>query len=178
MIPERVFSTEFTLGGEQKLTTTMRRAHSVDEVMELTDHPKAPKKLELIHWSSVSKLLLKSADARAVQRCLNHKVDNVSCAADAVLRTQLNEPGAVQASDELTIVAGSVIPNKAVEFVFKVVLLGNTSHNLALREAGVVAVKVAKGYEDVPLLIVNILINRLTLVFLTLVFVWGQLNYR
>jgi hypothetical protein len=102
----------------------------------------------------------------------------VSCAADAVLRTQLNKLGAVQASDKLTIVAGSVIPNKAVEFVFKVVLLGNTSYNLALRKASVVAIKVAKGYKDVPLLIINILINRLALVFLTLMFVWGQLSYR
>jgi hypothetical protein len=44
----------------------MRRAHSVDEVMELTNYPKAPEKLELIHWSSMSKLLLKGTDARAV----------------------------------------------------------------------------------------------------------------
>ena len=98
----------------------------------------------------------------------------MSCAADAVLRTQLDELGAVKASDELTIIASSVIPDKAVELVFKFVLLCNRSYNFALREAGVVAVKVAKSYKDVPLLIVNILIDRLALVLLILVFVWGS----
>ena len=95
VVPERVFSTDFTLGGEQKLTTTMGRAYSVDKVMELPDHTKPPEKLELIHWSSVRELLFKGTNSGAVYRSLHYKVDNVSCAAYAVLSTQLNEPDSV-----------------------------------------------------------------------------------
>lgn len=62
-----------------------------------------------------------------------------------------------------------------MEFVFEVVLLSDSSHYLALREAGVVAIKVAEGYEDVPLSMVDVLIDRLALVFLDLVFEWGTL---
>ena len=39
-----------------------------------------------------------------------------------------------------------------------------------------VAIKVAEGYKDVPLFIVGVLIDRLALVFLDLVFVWGALR--
>ena len=59
-----------------------------------------------------------------------------------------------------------------MELVHKLVILSNSSYNLALREASVVAVKVAKSYEDVPLLIVNIFIDRLAFVP---VFVWSLL---
>jgi hypothetical protein len=69
----------------EELTALMGRANSVDKVMKLSYHSKLPKLRKLVTRRCSSKLLFPLAHSITVYCCLDDKVDDVACAAYAVI---------------------------------------------------------------------------------------------
>ena len=74
VLEERILIHDIFLGGEKKLTSPVGCAHGIDKVVELTNHPISSEKLELIHRSSMRKLLFKLTCPRPMYRSFDNQV--------------------------------------------------------------------------------------------------------
>jgi hypothetical protein len=69
----------------EQLTLLIRRVHSVNKVIKLSYYSKLLKLLKLVTRSYSSKLFLLLAYSVTIYYCLNNKVNNIACAAQAVV---------------------------------------------------------------------------------------------
>lgn len=69
----------------EQLTPLVGGAHSVNKAVKLSHYSKLLKLLELVTRSYSSKLLLPLTYSITIYRCLDNKVNNMACAAQAVI---------------------------------------------------------------------------------------------
>jgi len=69
----------------EELTALIGQANSIDKVVKLSYHSKLPELCELVTRRCSSKLLFLLAYSITIYCCLNNKIDNVACAAYAVI---------------------------------------------------------------------------------------------
>jgi hypothetical protein len=148
---EGILIHDIFLGGEKKLTSPVGCAHGINKVVKLTNHPIPSKKLELIHRSSMRKLLFKLTYPRPIYRSFDNQVDDMSRTANAVFRAEIDLWRLVQALNELIVIASGVVSYKTVKFSFEIILPGNLEHNTRHHTSSMVTIEIPESNQNVAL---------------------------
>jgi hypothetical protein len=128
----------------EQLTPLVGGVYSVNKVVKLSYYSKLLKLLKLVTRSCSSKLLLPLAYSVTIYRCLDDKVDNMACAAQAVVGRDMYVWMEVQPVDELAVIRARVITYKAVELVGDFVVVEDVAYNSRLSSTSVVSIEIFK----------------------------------
>jgi hypothetical protein len=132
-------------------TLLMGGAHSVNKVVKLSYYSKLLKLLELVTRSCSSKLLLLLAYSVTIYCCLDDKVDNMACAAQAVVGRNVYVWMEVQPVNELAVVRARVITHKAVELAGDFVVIEDVAYDSRLSSTSVVSIEIFERDQQILL---------------------------
>jgi hypothetical protein len=149
----------------EQLTPLVGGSHSVNKVVKHSYYSKLSKLLELVTRSCSGKLLLLLAYSVTTYCCVDDEVDNMACAAQAVVGCDVYVWMEVQPVDELAVVRARVITYKAVKLARDFVVVKDFAYDSRLSSTSVVSIEIFERDQQILLFEFGIYREKVSLAF-------------